>query len=74
VAPIWRKAKDKSGSWRIRAVIFLVLVCILFSFGMSYAIWDKFSGVYHLVKLFSFFTAVQLFYWTINLFVLKLLR
>ena len=73
IIPIWRNVINKSATGKIWVAVCLVVVCLLFAAGMSYAIWDKHDGVHHLLMLFSFMTAVQLVYWVINLFILRLL-
>ncbi len=74
VIPVWDSVKGKSNAGKIWASVSLVIVCLLFAAGMSYAIWDKSDGVHHLFMLFSFMVAVQLVYWAINLFILRLLN
>jgi len=74
VIPIHRKVMAKNGAGKKWAAVFLVFVCLLFSSGISYAIWDKSDGIHHLLKLFTFMSGTQLGYWVINLFVLRLLR
>jgi hypothetical protein len=74
IIPIWNNVKDKSTTGKVWASVSLLIVCSLFAAGMSYAIWDKSEGIHHLLKLFAFMTAVQLVYWMINLFILRLLN
>ena len=74
IIPIWNNVKDKSTTGKVWASVSLLVVCLLFAAGMSYAIWDKSEGIHHLLKLFTFMTAVQLVYWMINLFILRLLN
>ena len=74
IIPIWNNVKDKSTTGKVLASVSLLVVCLLFAAGMSYAIWDKSVGIHHLLKLFAFMTAVQLVYWMINLFILRLLK
>ena len=74
IIPIWNSVIGKSTTGKIWAAVWLIVVCLLFATGMSYAIWDKHDGVHHLLMLFSFMTAVQLVYWTINLAILRLLN
>jgi len=74
VIPIWNKVKDKTTSAKLWETVSLVFVCVLFAAAISYAIWEKSDGIHHLEKLFGFMTAVQLVYWSINLFILGLLR
>ncbi len=73
IIPIWNRVKGRSRVGLIWAGITLLLVCVLFAGGISYAIWDKEDGTHHLVNLFSFMTAVQIGYWAMNLFILRLL-
>ena len=74
IIPIWNNVKDKSTTGKVFASVSLLVVCLLFAAGMSYAIWDKSQGIHHLLKLFAFMTTVQLVYWMINLFILRLLN
>ena len=46
---------------------------MLFATGISYTIWDKQTGIKHLIEESFFMTAVQLVYWAVNLFVLYFL-
>jgi hypothetical protein len=73
VNPIWNNVNAKTGSARTWACILLISICLLFAAGMSYAIWDKTEGIRHLLKLFTFMFGIQLIYWAINLFILRLL-
>jgi hypothetical protein len=73
VVPIWDRVFLKSGTGKFVSLLILCLICILFAAGISYAIWDKQSGVNHVIQVGLFMTAVQLVYWTVNLFVLYLL-
>ncbi|HAL82660.1 MAG TPA: hypothetical protein DCO83_10825 [Mucilaginibacter sp.] len=73
VIPVYRKVMKKGGAGKKWAAVFLVFVCLLFAAGISYAIWDKNDGIHHLLKLFTFMTGIQLGYWAINLFILRLL-
>ena len=74
VNPIWRDVIVKSARVKIIDSIGLVFICMVFAGGISYAIWDKQDGVHHLLMLFAFMTTVQLVYWAINLFILRLLK
>jgi hypothetical protein len=74
IIPIWNNVKDKGTTGKVWASVSLLVVCLLFAAGMSYAIWDKSEGIHHLLKLVAFMTAVQLVYWMINLFILRLLK
>ncbi len=73
VNPIARSTDNKGRSARVWAFISLVLICALFAAGISYAIWDKPDGMWHLFKTFVFMTMVQLVYWIIDLLILALL-
>jgi len=73
VVPIWDRVFLKSVTGKLISSLILCWICILFAAGISYSIWDKQSGVYHVIKVGVFMTAVQLVYWTVNLFVLYLL-
>lgn len=73
VVPVWDRVFLKSNTGKFISLLILCLICLLFAAGISYAIWDKQSGVYHLIKVCLFMTAVQLVYWGVNLFVVYLL-
>ena len=70
--PIWDKVESVRG--KIISWIVLIIVCSAFAGGVSYTIWDKQTGVGHLVKVGLFMTGVQLGYWLINLLVLYILE
>lgn len=70
VVPIWEKTFLKLAGGRFISSLVLCFICLLLAAGISYSIWDRQSGRYHLVKVCVFMTAVQLVYWTVNLFVL----
>ena len=72
--PVWRGLKEKSTAGKVWEAVSLIFVCLVFAAGISYAIWDKQSGVHHLMLLFAFMSAVQLVYWVINLLILRLLE
>lgn len=74
IMPLWNKVLKKPLANRINATIDLFCVCVLFAFGISYAIWDKQDGLQHFVKLFEFMTGVQLAYWLIDLLILFLIE
>ena len=74
VVPIWRSVTSKTAAHIVNAFADLIFVCLIFSAGISYAIWDSASGVPHLLKLIEFMTAVQLVYWIINFVILFILE
>jgi len=74
VIPIWREVIEKSTTTKIIESISLVFICLVFAAGISYAIWDRQDGVNHLLVQIAFMTVVQLAYWLINLYILKLLK
>lgn len=74
VIPIWRSVVAKNNSGRFWALGSFVLVCLLLAAGISYVIWDHATGFDHLMKTFLFMSAVQLIYWSVNLFILRLLK
>ena len=74
VMPAWNKLVDKSTRAKFWSAFSLMLVCLVFAGGISYLIWDKATGTEPLIKTFLFMTAVQLVYWTINLFVLSIIE
>jgi hypothetical protein len=72
IMPLWDKIL------RARKAVFgifigIALVCLIPGIGLSYVIWDKASGIAHLVAIAEFMTKVQFFYWGINFAVLFLL-
>jgi hypothetical protein len=71
--PVWNSVIDRSVSYKVLALIGLIIICALFSFGISYIIWDRPHGVSALMELIGLMTAIQLFYWLINVLVLTLL-
>jgi hypothetical protein len=73
VVPVWDRVFLKSATGKLISSLILCLICMLFAAGISYTIWDKQSGVEHVIKVGLFMTAVQLVYWAVNLFVLYLL-
>ena len=74
VVPVWDRVFLKSATGKLISLFILCLICLVLAAGISYAIWDKQSGEWHLVKACLFMTAVQLIYWAVNLFVLYLLH
>jgi hypothetical protein len=73
VVPVWDRVFLKSSTGKFLSTLILCLICVLFAAGMSYTIWDKQSGVDHVIKVGLFMTAVQLIYWAVNLVVLYIL-
>jgi hypothetical protein len=71
--PVWDSVINGSAARKITALIGLVFICTLFSFGISYIIWNELDGAYRLIKLTGFMTAIQLVYWLINVLVLALI-
>jgi hypothetical protein len=72
--PVWNSVIDKSTTSKVIALIGLIVICTLFSFGISYIIWNKLDGVQRLLELIGLMTGIQLFYWLINVLVLILLN
>jgi hypothetical protein len=70
VMPVWNKMVRSGTSTRIWTSVTFIIICLLFAGAISYLIWDRTTGVNHLIKTFVFFSAIQLIYWAINLFVL----
>src|ERR1700742_1739999 len=73
VTPIWDRVFLRSITGKYISLFILCLICVLFAAGISYSIWDKQSGIDHVIKVGLFMTAVQLVYWAVNLFILYLL-
>ncbi len=74
VVPVWRSLLKRPIANRVNVLTDLCFICLLFAFGVSYAIWDPEHGINDLVKLAAFMSAVQLVYWLINLAILFLLE
>lgn len=74
IIPIWRSLLKKSRTGKILTVLLLAFICAVLAAGMSYASWDTTTGRHHLLMVFEFMTAIQWFYWLINLFILYLLE
>jgi len=73
VVPVWDRVFLKSKAGKFVSLLILYLICLFFAAGFSYTIWDRQTGVNHLLKESFFMTAVQLVYWIVNLFVLYML-
>jgi hypothetical protein len=74
VIPIWNSVLLKSAAGRFWAIFSFVFVCFMMAAALSYPIWDKATGIHHLLMVFLFMSAVQLFYWTINLITLIIIE
>jgi hypothetical protein len=74
VVPVWERVFLKSKTGKFISLLILCFICLLFAAGISYTIWDEQSGIWHLIKVCFFMTAVQLVYWAVNLFVLYFLN
>jgi hypothetical protein len=72
INPVAYYVSHKNRTVKIWAILVLILVCMLFAAGISYAIWDENGTLWHLTKTFGFMTVIQLIYWLINLFTLGL--
>ena len=73
VVPIWDRVFLRSNRGKLISSLILCFICMLFAALISYCIWDRRSGVWHVIKVCAFMTAVQLVYWTVNLIVLYFL-
>ena len=73
VVPVWDRIFLRSKTGKFISSLVLCFICLLFAAGISYCIWDRQSGVDHVIKVCAFMTTVQLVYWTVNLFVLYFL-
>lgn len=74
IIPVFNSIKGKQKADKINAIIDLSFICFLFALGISYTISDLNSNFIHFIKLLIFMTSVQLVYWMINLFILRLLK
>jgi glucan phosphoethanolaminetransferase (alkaline phosphatase superfamily) len=72
VIPVWERVFSRSRTGKFVSLFILCFICVLFAAGISYVIWDRQSGVMHLIRVSLFMTAVQLVYWAVNLFVVHL--
>jgi hypothetical protein len=72
VMPLWNKILAKPRS-AITIFSIMLLVCLIFAFGLAYIIWDPVTKIGHLLDIGLFMTGVQLFYWIINFLLLYLL-
>ena len=72
IMPVWNGMERKTVADKVNVIIDLCFICLVFALGISYAIWDPQRGIYNLVKLVGFMTAVQMVYWLVNLLVLYL--
>jgi hypothetical protein len=74
VIPIWDKVLLNPEKKRFWVIFSFVFVCILMAAAISYPIWDKATGNYHLLKVFLFMLAVQLLYWAIDFITLVIIE
>lgn len=73
VVPVWDRVFLRSGKGKFISSFILCVICLSLAVGISYIIWDKQTGVNHLLKEITFMTSVQLVYWAVNLVILYLL-
>jgi hypothetical protein len=74
INPIWNHVAHKALTGKLLASAILILVCILFAAGITYAISDTTDSVHHRLMLFGFMMLVQLAYWVVDLGILLLLN
>jgi len=72
ILPLWDKILIRHRA-AIGIFIGITLVCLIAAGGIAYIIWDKTTGVSHLINIALFMAGVQLFYWLINFLVMLLL-
>ncbi|MDB5004841.1 MAG: hypothetical protein JWQ34_3066 [Mucilaginibacter sp.] len=72
VIPLWNKILARPRS-AITIFSIMLLVCLIFAFGLAYIIWDPVTKIGHLLDIGLFMTGVQLFYWVLNFLLLYLL-
>ncbi|MDP9048508.1 MAG: hypothetical protein M3N14_10245 [Bacteroidota bacterium] len=72
IIPLWRKILSRAHRL-LNILIFVCSITTILSAGISYVIWDKSTGAGHLISIFLFMSAVQVFYWIVNFGVLYLL-
>lgn len=73
IVPAWRSVQGKPAWLKINAFFDLSCICLLFALGIAYTIWDTHTGTIHLFKTMAFLFSVQMVYWIINLFTLKMI-
>jgi hypothetical protein len=74
IIPIWNHVLNKPRGHIKRALLLLILVCLLFAGGISYLIWDQTTGTHRLIVTIVFMTAIQLVYWAINVLTLIIIE
>jgi hypothetical protein len=74
VVPIWYRVKAKAAGPKMLSFFILCLVCLLFAVVISYIIWEKQSGLHHLIKLCIFMTGIQVIYWMMDILTMALLN
>ena len=73
INPIWRMLRRKTAADRINLIVDLFFICLTFSLGIAYTIWDRAAGTDKLIGLTVFFLTVQVVYWFVNLLVMYLI-
>ena len=73
VVPLCEYLKNTPLILKVSIAMDMIIVCLLFAVGISYAIGDETTGMEHFVKLLTFMTGIQVLYWIINLSILQAL-
>jgi len=74
IVPVWYRVKTKSALVKLTSFGVLCFICLLFAVGISYIIWEKQSGLHHLIYLCFLFTGIQVLYWMMNILTMALLN
>ena len=72
INPVWRMLRRKTAADRVNLIVDLFFICLTFSLGIAYVIWDRATGTDHLIGLTEFFLSVQVVYWIVNLLIMYL--
>jgi len=72
INPVWRMLRRKTAADRVNLIVDLFFICLTFSLGIAYAIWDRETGTGKLIGLTEFLLAVQAVYWMVNLLIMYL--
>ncbi|MES2107124.1 MAG: hypothetical protein V4577_00155 [Bacteroidota bacterium] len=73
INPVWRMLRRKTAADRVNLVVDLFFICLTFSLGIAYAIWDRATGTQKLIGITEFFLSVQAVYWFVNLLIMYLI-
>lgn len=74
INPVWRMLRRKTTADRINLIVDLFFICLTFSLGIAYAIWDRTTGTGRLIGLTEFLLTVQAIYWVVNLLIMYVIN